>query len=58
MKLQAAVSSLINHWPATQTVPPELQPVFKAWANECTNAAGKAYINKIVERSQKQLTEH
>lgn len=58
MQLQAAVSSLISHWPATQIVPAELQPVFKAWANECTNPLGKAFVEKIIELSQKQLTEH
>jgi hypothetical protein len=55
MKLQAAVSSMISDWPATQTVPPALQPVFIAWANECANAVGKAYIERIIELSQQQL---
>lgn len=58
MQLQAAVSSMIKTWPASQIVPAELQPVFLAWANECTNATGKAYVKRIIERSKKQLTEH
>lgn len=58
MQLQAAVSSMIKTWPATQIVPPELQPVFLAWADECTNATGKAYVERIVERSKKELVEH